>query len=328
MRKINWGIIGTGNIAHSFARDFVYVNHGKLVAVASRSLDKAKDFADEFNISKAFGSYAEMYNSNEIDAVYIATPHNAHLQNSTDALKASKAVLCEKPIAINPNECNRLMDIAKSTGNYLMEAMWTYFLPAIVEAQKWIEDGKIGKIKYIKADFGFKANIKSETRLFDPKFAGGALLDIGIYPIAMAWLIYKQTPEKVSVFSKQTNTGVDSEETMIFEYANGEVANLAASILYNMPNEAIIMGDKGMLRIPDFFMAKECFLYENGDLKEHFTDPSKCVGYNYEVDAVSLDLLEGKKESAVVPLHTSLKIQELMEIVKRSFNLHNAGNNC
>lgn len=319
MRKINWGIIGTGNIAHSFARDFVYVNQGNLVAVASRSLDKAQGFADEFNISKAFGSYAEMYNSNEIDAVYIATPHNAHLQNSTDALKAGKAVLCEKPITINPNECRRLMDIAKSTGNYLMEAMWTYFLPAIVEAQKWIEDGKIGKVKHIKSDFGFKANIKSEARLFDPQFAGGALLDIGIYPIAMAWLIYKQTPEKVSVFSKKEDTGVDSEETMIFEYANGVVANLAASILYDMPNEAVIMGDQGIIRIPDFFKAKECFLYENGDIKEHFTDPTKCVGYNFEVDAVNMDLLEGKKESAVVPLSTSLKIQELMAMVIKKF---------
>lgn len=319
MRKINWGIVGTGNIAHSFAKDFLYVNNGKLVAVASRSLDKAQGFADEFNISKAFGSYAEMYNSSEIDAVYIATPHNMHFQNSSDAMKAGKAVLCEKPITINPNECRRLMDNAKSTGNYLMEAMWTYFLPAIVKAQKWIEDGKIGKVKYIKADFGFKANIESEARLFDPKFAGGALLDIGIYPIAITWLIYKQIPEKVSVFSKKADTGVDSEETMIFEYANGEVANLAASILYDMPNEAIILGDKGMIRIPNFFMAKECFLYENNELKNHFTDPSKCVGYNYEVDAVSMDLLEGKKESAVVPLHTSLKIQEMMAIVKKKF---------
>lgn len=319
MRKIKWGIVGTGNIAHSFARDFIYVNHGELVAVASGSLDKARRFADEFNISKVFGSYEELFNSSEIEAVYIATPHNAHLQNSTDALKAGKAVLCEKPITTNPNECKELIDIAKSTDNYLMEAMWTYFLPAITEAQKWIADGKIGKVKYIKADFGFKANVTREPRLFDPKFAGGALLDIGIYPIAMAWLIYGQTPKKVSVFSKQTGTGVDSEETMIFEYENGEMANLTASILYDMRNEALIMGDKGIIRIPNFFMAKECFLYENGDLKNHFTDPSKCVGYNHEVDAVSMDLLEGKKESKVMPLNTSLKLQELMSRVKNKF---------
>ncbi len=319
MRKINWGIIGTGNIAHSFARDFVYVHHGNLAAVASRSLDKAEGFADEFNISKAFGSYEELYNSNEIDAVYIATPHQIHLKNATDALKAGKAVLCEKPITINPEECNKLMDIAKSTGNYLMEAMWTYFLPAIAEAQKWIEDGEIGNVKYLKADFGFKANVNREARLFDPQFAGGALLDIGIYPIALAWLFYKQAPEKVSVNFKKANSGVDIEETMIFEYKNGEMANLAASILYNMPNEAIIIGEKGMIRIPDFFMAKSCFLYENGDLKKQFTDPSKCVGYNYEADAVSMDLIAGKTESAVVPLSTSLKIQEMMTLVKEQF---------
>lgn len=319
MKKVNWGIIGTGNIAHSFARDFTYVNHGKLAAVASRSLDKAREFSDEFNISKAFGSYEEIYTSSEIDVVYIATPHNLHFQNSVDALKAGKAVLCEKPISINPKECLRLMEIAQSTGSYLMEAMWTYFLPAILEAQKWIEDGKIGKVRYIKADFGFKANRTSQAKLFDPKFAGGALLDIGIYPIAMAWLTYKQIPEKISVFSKQADTGVDSEETMIFEYSNGEIANLAASILFDMSNEAVIMGEKGMIRIPNFFMAKECFLYENGEPKKHFTDPSKCVGYNYEVDAVNMDLLEGKTESVVVPLSSSLKLQELMSMVKKKF---------
>lgn len=319
MKKINWGIVGTGNIAHSFARDFIYVTHGKLVAVASRSLNKAQKFADEFNIPMALGSYEALYQEEDIDAIYIATPHTAHLQNSADAMRAGKAVLCEKPITINPEECKQLIDIAHSTKQYLMEAMWTYFLPAIIKVQKWIAAGKIGQVKYIKADFGFKANIETEARLFDPKFAGGALLDIGIYPIAMAWLIYKQIPEKVSVFSKKTSSGVDSEETIVLEYASGEVANLAASILYNMPNEAIIIGDQGYVRIPDFFMAKECFLYKNGELNDNFTDSSKCVGYNYEVDAINMDLFEGKKESSVVPLNTSLKLQELMSSVNRQF---------
>jgi dihydrodiol dehydrogenase / D-xylose 1-dehydrogenase (NADP) len=200
-----------------------------------------------------------------------------------------------------------------------MEAMWTYFLPAVVEVQKWIEDGLIGKVKYIKADFGFKANVETAARLFDYKNAGGALLDIGIYPIALAWLIYKQLPKKVSVISKKADTGVDAEETMIFEYPDGELANLGASIVYHMPNEAVIIGDQGYIRIPDFFMAKECFLYKNGELKNQFADPSKCVGYNYEVDAVNMDLLEGNKESAVVPLVTSLKLQYLMSTVKKLF---------
>lgn len=319
MKKIRWGIIGTGNIAHSLARDFSFVKHGMLSAVASRSENNAKKFADEFNIPITFGSYHELYNSQDIDAVYIATPHNFHFQNSSDALRAGKAVMCEKPISIDPEECRKLIEVARSTGTYLMEAMWTYFLPPILKAQKWITEGRIGKVKYVKADFGFKANVDKESRLFDPESAGGALLDIGIYPIALISLILNDFPENVSVFHKKTATGVDAEETMIFEYSDGVLANLSASILYKLPNEALIIGDEGYIRIPDFFMAKECFLYKEDEIKDRFSDQSKCVGYNYEIDAVNMDLIEGKKESAVVPLEMSLKIQELMSMVKKKF---------
>lgn len=319
MNKIRWGIIGTGNIAHSFAKDFAFVEHGVLSAVASRSADNAKIFADEFNIPYAFGSYLELCKSQDIDAVYVATPHNFHFQNSSDALKNGKAVLCEKPISIHPAQCRLLMDVAKSTDMYLMEAMWTYFLPPIVKAQQWIEEARIGNIQYIKADFGFKANINTEPILFDPEFTGGALLDIGIYPIALAWLFYKKNPEKVSVFHKKTETGVDAEETMIFEYWDGQIANLSASILYDMPNDAIIMGDQGYITIPDFFMAKEGFLYMHDEITDHFIDQSKSVGYNYEIDAVNQDLFDGKKQSDIVPLETSLRIQELMALVNEKF---------
>ena len=200
-----------------------------------------------------------------------------------------------------------------------MEAMWTYFLPPIIKAQKWIEEGRIGDVQYIKADFGFKGEIEREPRLYDPEYAGGALLDIGIYPLALAWLIYEKSPENVSVFSKKADTGVDSEETMFFEYSKGEIANLAASILYEMPNEAIIIGDKGHIRIPDFFVAKECFLYKNKELREHFIDQRESVGYDFEIEAVNKDLRKGKTQSDIVPLYTSLKLQELMDIVKAKF---------
>ena len=134
MKKIKWGIVSTGNIANSFAKDFKFVNNAKVHAVASRSLAKADEFAKKYNITKAYGSYEELYEDQEIDAIYVATPHNFHFQNTSDALRAGKAVLCEKPITISSEECGRLIDIANSTGNYLMEAMWTYFLPPILKA--------------------------------------------------------------------------------------------------------------------------------------------------------------------------------------------------
>lgn len=319
MKKIKWGIVGTGNIANSFAKDFKYVNDTELLAVASRSFEKADEFAKKYDIPKSYGSYTELYQDKEIDAIYVATPHNFHLKNASDALRAGKAVLCEKPITLNPEECHRLMDVAKSTGNYLMEAMWTYFLPPIVEAQKWISDGKIGKVQYIRVDFGFEGNMEREPRLYDPDFGGGALLDIGIYPIALAWLIYNKLPEKISVMSKKTDTGVDSEETMIFEYSNGKIANLAASILYDMPNEAVIIGENGFIKIPEFFVARECFLYINEELQEHFVDSRESVGYDFEIEAVNRDLRNGQTQSDVVSLSASLKLQEMMDMVKSKF---------
>lgn len=318
MNKIRWGIVGTGNIANSFARDFKYVKEGELIAVASRSLDKAKWFAQKYNISKSYGSYKELYTDQDLDVVYIATPHSHHVENTADALKAGKAVLCEKPITLNPNELLQLMDLSKSTGKYLMEAMWTYFLPPILQAQQWISDGEIGIVRYIKAEFGFKGNIDLEPRLFNKKEGGGALLDVGIYPIALAWLIYKEIPKKSSVFHKKYH-GVDSEETIIFEYSNGVIANLSASITYDMPNEAVIIGDKGYIRIPEFFVAKECFLYKNEKLQDHFKDDRNSVGYNFEIEAVNRDLQAGKVQSDIVPLSTSLILQELMELVKYDF---------
>jgi predicted dehydrogenase len=319
MKKIKWGIVSTGNIANSFAKDFKYVHTGELHAVASRSKEKADKFAGKYSIPKSYGSYKQLYEDKELDAIYVATPHNFHFNNASDALSAGKAVLCEKPITINTAECRQLIEIAKSTGNYLMEAMWTYFLPPILQAQKWIMEGRIGDVKYIKADFGFKGDIEIEPRLYDPEYAGGALLDIGIYPIALARLIYKKSPEKISVFSKKTDTDVDSEETMIFEYSNGGIANLTASILYEMPNEAIIIGDKGYISIPDFFVAKECFLYKNEELPDHFIDRRESVGYNYEIEAVNQDLRNGKPQSDIVPLSTSMQLQELMALVKSKF---------
>jgi len=320
MRTINWGIIGTGNIARSFATDFKYTSGGKIVAAASRSLEKAREFCGDFQIETAYGSYEELYSDKNVDVVYVATPHHLHYINSKDAMMAGKAVLCEKPISISPAELESLWKIAEQSGQYLMEAMWTYFLPPITKAKEWTREGKIGTIKNIKADFAFKAEYDPMDRLFNPEFAGGALLDIGIYPIAFVWYIVDQFPKNITAISNMTETGVDMEETMIFEYEDQMIANLTASFAYDPPNNAIIAGTDGYILIPDFFMAKECFLYKGGKLVEHFKDDRQAVGYNYEIEAVNRDLAQGLKESEIMPLETSLRLQELMEAVKQKFD--------
>ncbi|NJN26854.1 MAG: Gfo/Idh/MocA family oxidoreductase [Cyclobacteriaceae bacterium] len=319
MKKIKWGIISTGNIARSICADFVHVSNGEIHAVASRSLDTAASFAKHFGIERYYDSYEALYRDPEIDAIYIGTPHNFHRENATAAMMAGKAVLCEKPITTNENELRQLIETAKNTNTYLMEAMWTYFLPAIIQAKSWLDSGEIGELKHIRADFAFLADPQTNLRLFDPKLAGGALLDIGIYPIALSCLAMPQLPISICASSKKASTGVDSEESMVFEYLNGTTANLMASFLFDMPNDAYFIGTKGYISIPEFFMAKECFLYKNKQIAGHFVDDKPTVGYSYELEAVNNDLLAGKKQSEIMPWSVSIMLQKIMDIVKQKF---------
>jgi len=320
MNEINWGIIGTGNIANSFAKDFPYSEGSRLIAVASRTLENANDFGEKFKVKNIYGSYAELFADPEVDVVYIATPHSLHFENALDALNIGKAVLCEKPITVNQMECEKLTRLAASTNTYLMEAMWMYFLPSILKMKEWIMEDKIGKVLKVNANFGFKVKFDAESRLFNPDLAGGALLDIGIYPIALAWLLTEQLPTKVSVNAKMASTGVDTDEQMIFEYEDGLVANLSASLLRDLHNDALIVGEKGTIKIPDFFRAKECYLYDQqGVITDHFLDNRKSIGYNYEIDAVNKDLRSGKKQSVTMPLQFSSNLQKIMAMVLEKF---------
>lgn len=320
MTEINWGILGTGNIANSFAKDFKYSKGCVIKAVGSRTNKSAQLFADNYSIERAYGSYEDLYTDPQIDVIYIATPHNFHFQNASDALNNGKAVLCEKPITVSPEECKRLMEIAWQNNVILMEAMWTYLLPAIRKAKAWINNDEIGKIKSINAEFGFKADYDPNSRLFDPNLAGGALFDIGIYPIAMALLVTGQVPENIQVDAVLDNSGIDYEEYMCFQYQQGIKANLISTINTDLSNDAIIHGEKGTIKIPDFYMAQKAVIYDiKGNLLEQFIDDRASVGYNFEIDEVNMNIRDGKLESDIVPLDTSLKIQEMMMMVKDQF---------
>lgn len=318
MKKIKWGIIGPGIIANEFAHDFQFVHKGELAAVASRSSTRGNDFALKYGIPIVYSSYEELYNDPEIDAIYISTPHTFHLENSKKALEAGKAVLCEKPITINPIQYQELLKVAKTTQGYLMEGMWTYFLPAIQKAQKWVSDGRIGTIKHVKSELGYPVPFDPSGRMYNPELAGGSLLDMGIYPLAMAWLFYKKDPDNITVVSQKAKTGVDNDVTMLFEYDQA-LATLHSSFQCKLSNWTYVIGDQGYIAIPDFWRAKECFLYKVEECVEHFKDSRKGFGFNYEIDAVSDDLIQGKKESEVMPHSYSMKFQEHMKIVANKF---------
>lgn len=318
MSKIKWGIIGPGVIAQQFADDFRHVANAELVAVASRNLTRAQSFARQHNIGKAYDNYQALYSDPEVEAVYIATPHNFHFQQSVDALKQGKAVLCEKPITVNTKELDELLKIASSTGNYLVEGMWTYFLPALLLAQRWVEEDRLGEVLHVKADFGYPVPFDPNGRMYNPDLAGGSLLDLGIYVIAMAWLFLKQDPSDVRVVSRKATTGVDHDISIQFEYANA-AASLTTSLRCKLHNWAFIIGEKGYIAIPDFWRARECFFYQGETLTDHFVDDRKGNGFEFEIEGVSEDLKKGKLQSEVVPHLYSIKFQEHMAAVRSRF---------
>ncbi len=318
MKKVRWGILGPGIIAHEFAHDFQFSQHAELAAVASRSKERGDAFARKFAVETVYTSYEDLYNDDGIDAIYVATPHNFHHDLTKDALEAGKSVLCEKPLTVNPDECRNLMKIAKETNQYLMEGVWSYFLPSILKAMEWVKEGRIGRLTQVKADFGYPVPFNKDGRMYNPDLAGGSLLDMGVYCVAMAWLFIQKDPDNFHVIARKASTGVDNDVSMLFEY-DDQVANLSSAFRCKLHNYAFIIGTEGYIMIPDFWRAKEAFLYEEEQIVAHFIDNRKGFGFNFEMDAVSTDILEGRKESQIVPLETSLKLQEHMAAVMSKF---------
>lgn len=319
-RKIKWGILGPGVIAQQFAHDFPFTKYAELHAVASTDEERAKSFAKQFNIPQVHIGYENLVSDPNLDAIYIATPHVFHFEHSLLALKAGKAVLCEKPLNESLEKTEKLIQQAKKLNTYLAEGMWTYFLPAIQQAQQWVKNGEIGEILHIKSDFGFGFPYNPENRKFDPSLGGGAVLDMGIYNIAISWLFMQKTPTNVTSFSHMAPTGVDDDVTMLFEFEKA-LACLHTSFRAKLHNQTQIIGRNGYILIPDFWKANECLLFQNNELKEHYKDGRKGNGFNFEIDAVSQDILNGKVESPKVPHKTSLEFMKQMKLVMDEFNV-------
>lgn len=318
MDNIRWGIVSTGNIAELFSQDMNFVRNGELAAVAARSLDSARAFAKKHHIAKAYEGYQAMFDDPDIDAVYIATPHTLHYENTVAALKAGKAVLCEKPITVSSEQCLKLTMLAKEQDVFLMEAIWTYFLPAIQKAKLWVDEGRIGSIKHIKADFGYPAPYDPNQRVYNAELAGGCLLDMGIYPLAIAAFFANQDFDKLNVLASLAPNGV--EDDVLISATSGDIKlSLATSFQCRLRNSAYIIGDKGYIVIPDAFKAVECSLYQVDELIEHFKDERECLGYQFEAEHVGNMLQAGHKESNIVDHQRSWLLQTQMERIKQLF---------
>jgi predicted dehydrogenase len=316
--KIRWGIVGAGTIAHTFAADMAFVPNAEIIAVVARNQDSAEEFAKSYGIEKSFQGYDALYQDSDIDAVYIATPHSLHLQNSAAAMRAGKAVLCEKPITTSATECRMLMDIAAETDCYLMEAMWTWFLPAMRQARAWVDEGRIGELRHIKAELGFPKAYDPKSRLFDPLLAGGCLLDMGVYPIAIALYFTGSSPQEIQAVSRHAPNGVDDDVVMLFNYADC-TANLATSFRCKLPNTAFVIGTDGYIVIPNAWRATQCHLYKSDEQIDSFFDKRVGSGFEFQIASVCEDIFRGHKQSGVVTHSASLALQQDMDRVRAVF---------
>ncbi len=320
-KTYNWGIIGLGKIARLFAEDLAKLDNARLSAVASRSQERADAFAKEFGAAHAYGSYEAMMECPELDVVYIATPHSLHHENTLMCLNAGFSVLCEKAFALNARQAEEMVNLARSRGLFLMEALWTRFLPTTTKALELIQADTIGRIQSVKADFGFKAPYDAESRLFNPALAGGALLDIGLYPVFLAYLMLGE-PQEVHAAARIGATQVDEEIGMLFSYADGRMAHLHATLRAHTKTEAFLYGDKGTLHWHTRWHEPSNFsiIGEDGRPHNHYFEWAT-NGYSFEAQEVMRCLAEGRTESELWPLDKTLGLMRLLDRVRREVGL-------
>ena len=319
METYNWGIIGLGKIAHKFAKDLQTLPNAKLWAVASTLQSRADDFAAEYDVPNAFGTYEDLVNCPDLDVVYIATPHTGHFPCTMLCLKNKIPVLCEKPFGMNAEEVGKMIQTAKENDTFLMEALWTRFLPKTIEILSLIKENRIGKIVEIQADFGFKAKFDPESRLFKKNLGGGALLDIGIYPLFLSLLLLGE-PTEIQANAILGETNVDESTSMILTYkTTNQIAILHSTLRATTPTEAFIYGKKGFIKIHSRFHEPysgiTLHLYEGGEQIFYFEN--NCIGYAYEAAEVMQCLSENKKESALLSLSFSTKLIKLLDNVAK-----------
>jgi len=317
-RTIDWGILGPGMIANRFATDLRHVKDARVVAVGSRSAEKAAEFASQYGAARAYGSYEELAADPEVDVVYVATPHVFHKEHTLLCLNHGKAVLCEKPMAVNAADESEMIATARARGLFLMEAMWTRYLPVMNKVRQWLAEKRIGEVRMVTADFGFRSEIKPEGRLFNPALAGGGLLDVGVYTIALAQMIYGRAPKSIQATAEIIEPGIDAQTAVILGYDHGELALLSSAVRTNTPQEARILGTEGNIHIPDFWHATTATLSANGCL------PAKTkseAGYHFEAIEVGYCLRTGKQESALMPWEESLTIARIMDAVRQQIGL-------
>lgn len=314
MDRAKWGIVSTGRMADWFCSDFRSVPNGSLHAIVSRNIESANGFADRYDMPLRFDSLADFLACDEIDIVYVATPHTSHKQIVLETLQARRPVLCEKPIVTCVEDAETLIRAAHDNGTYLAEAMWTWHLPAIQKAKAWVDAGRIGKLVHVKTDFGYPVPYSPTQREYDAEDAGGALREMGIYPVAISRLFLPDDPTGVHVVHQNAPNGVEQDLTAVFDF-DDRTSTIATSFRCRMRNSAYLIGEDGYIVVPDAFRAQRAELYHLDDLVDSFDAPREERGYHHLAIATGEDVLADRKQSQVVTLADSLAFQKDMQSI-------------
>lgn len=320
--KFRWGILSTGNIAKQFARGLQVLPDAELVAVGSRSQASADAFGEIFDVPHRHASYVALANDPDVDAVYIGTPHIYHAENCLLCLDAGKAVLCEKPFAINARQAEQVIARAREKDLFLMEAMWTRFFPVMVKVRELLAEGAIGDVCMVMADFGFRTEFNPQSRLFDLSLGGGALLDVGVYPVSLASMVFGTPPARVNGMATLGETGVDEIAAMTLGYEDGQIAVLSTAIRTQTPHVAYILGTEGHIHIHSKWWSPSTFtLSVKGEEDKTVVMPYEGNGYNYEAAEVMECIRAGKLESEVMPLNETLQILQTLDTIRAQWGL-------
>jgi predicted dehydrogenase len=322
--KTRWGILGTGRICGTFAEALAVLPDAELVAVGSRSRSSAAAFAEKYKAARAHESYEALARDADVQAVYIGTPHPLHCANTLLLLEAGKAVLVEKPFAINERDARRMVETARRTKRFLMEAMWTHFLPAVVRFFEMAKSGAIGDLRMLHADFGFNAPFDPKGRLFDPALGGGSLLDVGVYPVSLASRLFGE-PARVHSSAVLGKTGVDEQAAMILEYEGGRQAVLSSAVRAETGHAAVLSGSAGRIRIEAQFWRGQRLSISAGGKDETLDLPYEGNGYTHEAREVMRCVAGGLLESPGMSHEFSLGVMRTLDRLRAPWGLKYPG---
>ncbi|RST19308.1 Gfo/Idh/MocA family oxidoreductase [Streptomyces sp. WAC05374] len=313
---VRWGVLATGGMAAAFTTDLMRMPDAEVVAVASRTAASAEAFAGRFGIPRAYGSWDALAADEDVDVVYVATPHAAHRAAAGLCLEAGKAVLCEKPFTMNAREAEELVALARERGLFLMEAMWMYCGPVIRRLTELVAGGAVGEVRSVHADFGLVGPADPGHRLRDPAVGGGALLDLGVYPVSFAHLLLGE-PDRVSAHALLSPEGVDLNTGMLLGWDSGATALLSCSIVADTPLTASVSGTEGRIEFSHGFYRPEGFtLHRRGREPEGFTVAGRRDSLQHEAAEVMRCLRAGETESPLVPLDGTLAVMRTLDAVR------------